>query len=77
MLYSFEINMSNFYETLDDIFNEIIESDKAINTNDIVKIKGSIIKAYENTSNKESDYISNILSVKQFKINRNGIIEIK
>lgn len=69
--------MNNFYESLDDIFNELIDSNKTINTIDIVNIKGSIIKAYEDTYNKESDYISNILSVKHFKINDNGIIETK
>lgn len=66
--------MSNFYEIIDDMFNNILKKNN-LKINDIIDIKSRIIEAYEYSSNKECDYINSTLSIKSFKLNEYGIIQ--
>ena len=65
--------MDNFYEALDNIFETIIQDD--CDEIELLDLKSQIIKAYQQTKDRRSKYLVNMIKPKTFKICDNGIIE--
>ena len=68
------MNMVNFFVSLDDIFDELINSNPEYFNKDILNMKSKIIQAYQSEKNTRGEYIASILRVKHFHIDDEGKI---
>jgi hypothetical protein len=64
----------NFYEKLDDIFDNFVKQHPTTCLDDVLNLKSNIIKAYEYDNAHKGDYIAKMLKVKHFRITENGLV---
>ena len=64
--------MVNFYEKLDDIFDNLTNSHPEYFNDDILNMKSKIIEAYDYENAHRGDYIAKMLKVKHFRITADG-----
>jgi hypothetical protein len=67
--------VQTFYESLDDIFENIVKHKVNISQDEYLDLKTSIIKAYEKSISKRTSYISGLIKPKTFKISDDGSIQ--
>lgn len=64
-------NNKNFYQEIDNLFNELIKTE-TFELNKLINIKQNIINIYENDITYKGDDILENLECKNFKLNKEG-----
>jgi len=62
--------VANFYEKLDDIFDEYFNDNNM--SEQFIKLKSDIIKAYKDAECNKGNYLHKMMKVKHFKITDDG-----
>jgi len=65
---------NNFYETLDELFDNFMNTHNLHYNEDVLNIKSQIIQAYDFENLHKGDNIANILKPKNFRITEDGRI---
>lgn len=73
-LFQKTFKMDNFYEALDDIFDNITADEKCWRETDLLELKSKILSAYQETSDNRGKYLAKLLKPKSFRILEDGSI---
>ena len=71
---SIYMKMQTFYEAIDDVSEKIINNMNTMNASELIELKSKILLAYQNTNNRQANYIGRLIKQKTFKISDDGTI---